>query len=217
MKNLIKTVLFVLVCYTTLILVKSSIYSSDNTDKVLYDFESRFNNIEHKDTDEEPLHNPDLNQSSETTKTKEVINIVGLGDVDYSTLEKTSNIVEQFYGIETNIVGYKDITQDLCLNQDTLNADNCVFNLNNDVKTIYVTNNNLYSSNGMRLRGYTTLYGKTIIIRGNPEFIRETTIHELGHTFGLDHCSDLTCVMAVNNDDQDSGDFCNECKSKLNK
>jgi predicted Zn-dependent protease len=69
----------------------------------------------------------------------------------------------------------------------------------------------------MRLRGYTTLYGKSIFVRSNRSFLKETIIHEIGHTLGLDHCDDLTCIMAINNDTYDSGDFCNKCKSKINK
>ena len=45
------------------------------------------------------------------------------------------------------------------------------------------------------------------------------TIHELGHTFGLQHCSNLTCVMHFSNSLADTDwkeiYFCNKCRPKL--
>ena len=45
------------------------------------------------------------------------------------------------------------------------------------------------------------------------------TIHELGHTFGLQHCSDLRCVMHFSNSLADTDwkeiYFCNKCRPKL--
>lgn len=44
-------------------------------------------------------------------------------------------------------------------------------------------------------------------------------IHELGHTFGLGHCSNRRCVMHFSNslDDTDfkQGAFCHQCRPKL--
>jgi len=47
----------------------------------------------------------------------------------------------------------------------------------------------------------------------------KTIIHELGHSFGLPHCSDPTCVMYFSNwlgdTDRKSKFFCERCKKKL--
>jgi archaemetzincin len=44
-------------------------------------------------------------------------------------------------------------------------------------------------------------------------------IHELGHTFGLTHCSSPTCVMSFSNSilevDQKSPNFCPTCRKRL--
>lgn len=44
-------------------------------------------------------------------------------------------------------------------------------------------------------------------------------VHELGHTYGLDHCTDFHCVMYFSNSLQDTDrkgvDFCRKCKGKL--
>lgn len=44
-------------------------------------------------------------------------------------------------------------------------------------------------------------------------------VHELGHTYGLDHCRNSRCVMFFSNSlidtDRKGSEFCSECKSKL--
>jgi len=48
---------------------------------------------------------------------------------------------------------------------------------------------------------------------------RKEIIHELGHLFGLVHCSDPVCVMRsgsyVEDIDQKNHSFCNSCREKL--
>ncbi|HAV10638.1 MAG TPA: hypothetical protein DCX22_03360 [Dehalococcoidia bacterium] len=45
------------------------------------------------------------------------------------------------------------------------------------------------------------------------------SIHELGHTFGLRHCSDSTCVMyfsqCLADTDWKHAEFCSQCRPKL--
>ncbi|MFP3228031.1 MAG: archaemetzincin family Zn-dependent metalloprotease [Caldisphaera sp.] len=52
----------------------------------------------------------------------------------------------------------------------------------------------------------------------NERLLKES-IHELGHLFGLDHCSSYRCVMNFSNEladvDNKSADFCEKCKSSL--
>ena len=49
---------------------------------------------------------------------------------------------------------------------------------------------------------------------------RKEVIHELGHSFGLIHCHDQTCVMRsstyVEDIDQKSHHFCNKCSAQIN-
>lgn len=155
--------------------------------------------------------------SGPITNTDQHVNIVGLGDIDKSVLRDASRIIENFYGFSTTISGIREIDPSLYSNGDTLDADRCLNNLITNERTLFITHNDLYTNTGLRLRGYTTIKGNTIIIRGQPEFIKETVIHEIGHSLGLHHCSNLSCVMALNNDEFDSGDFCNDCKIKLNR
>lgn len=50
--------------------------------------------------------------------------------------------------------------------------------------------------------------------------IAKVVNHELGHTFGLDHCPALGCLMedaggTIKTVDRESGSFCRECRNKL--
>jgi hypothetical protein len=159
-----------------------------------------------------PVENLQTNIEKQTQK----VNIVALGDVDYQTLQNASQIISDFWGYDTNISDEKqEITSDIISHDDVLDAWKCVTILpkTEDI-TVYITLNPLYQDD-TKLRGFTTLYGKSVIARGNMNFLKETLIHEIGHTKGLDHCSDSTCVMAINNDEWDSNNFCSVCRSKI--
>lgn len=64
-----------------------------------------------------------------------------------------------------------------------------------------------------------TFYG----LPENQELFRERVlkevVHELGHTWGLAHCSDPNCVMHFSNSLQDTDrkgvQFCPQCRNKL--
>ena len=154
--------------------------------------------------------------STPKSHSKSTVIIKGLGDVSESTLKKSARIIENFYGFDTQIEGSVEVPNYYYYNNtDTIDGDVCLQNIRENVKTIYVTNHPLKGSN-LDLRGYTYLYGDVVIVKAGGH-LEETLIHEMGHTFGLEHCEDLSCVMAINNDEYDSGDFCSKCKKQLNK
>ncbi len=63
-----------------------------------------------------------------------------------------------------------------------------------------------------------TYYGRP----ENPSLFRKRTlteaVHELGHTYGLDHCRNASCVMFFSNrltdTDRKGPGFCQECKKR---
>jgi len=59
-------------------------------------------------------------------------------------------------------------------------------------------------------------HANRVLFRGR---IAKEAVHELGHTFGLTHCSDDTCVMHFSNSladtDLKSKEFCRSCVSAI--
>jgi len=53
------------------------------------------------------------------------------------------------------------------------------------------------------------------------ERVLKEAIHELGHTFGLDHCPDTRCIMHFSNTLEDTDikgpGFCRNCSTKLGR
>jgi len=64
-----------------------------------------------------------------------------------------------------------------------------------------------------------TFYGITADYNLFLKRATKEAVHELGHTFGLRHCSNLDCVMSFSNSildvDRKSPTFCDACKKKL--
>ncbi|MFW9902988.1 MAG: archemetzincin [Candidatus Thorarchaeota archaeon] len=59
----------------------------------------------------------------------------------------------------------------------------------------------------------------TYRLENDPEFVKKEIIHELGHVFGLSHCS-LPCVMTFSNSVWEarlkSVTFCEKCRKEMN-
>ncbi|MFN5182354.1 MAG: matrixin family metalloprotease [Bacteroidota bacterium] len=142
------------------------------------------------------------------------LTIRALGDVDDDDLEYASQVVKDFYGYNINFESPTAITPSILTDNGDLDMLKSCINLQNTSKTLYVTDTKIYAGEEL-LRGVTSGDNNTIIVRGEKRFMKETIIHEIGHSLGLDHCPDKTCVMAIDNDLEDSGDFCDICKKKV--
>jgi len=144
------------------------------------------------------------------------IHIVGLGEYNQSDLVKAKKYVEEFYGFSCVVDGGVPTKPSMYIeNSITLNVTQCLGELSvPGQKTIYVTKESLYSKEWGMLRGMTHMRGNTVVVKGG-EHLQETVIHELGHTLGLGHCDNPQCIMAIHNDNEDTGQFCSKCKNQL--
>lgn len=138
-----------------------------------------------------------------------------LGNVEYSDLTDVLKYVEGFYGYKCKISSGVGITSTMKINgtDEILNAKETLEQLDNYTNTIFVSDKRLWHIS--ECKGYTN--GSTIVVRGEKDWLKETVIHEIGHTLGLRHCDDLSCIMAINNDEYETGKFCNKCQRKLNQ
>ncbi|MFW5953514.1 MAG: archaemetzincin family Zn-dependent metalloprotease [Candidatus Natronoplasma sp.] len=104
-------------------------------------------------------------------------------------------------------------------------------------KILSITSEDLFSQGLNFIFGQAQKPGKFALIslhRLRPEFWGERedreifltrsvkeAIHELGHTFGLEHCKDVNCVMAFSNriehTDRKKAKFCKKCEEKLER
>jgi hypothetical protein len=161
----------------------------------------------------------------ENIRVNRTFNVVCVGDVSFNNISDTLNVIKNFLltqGIRINLINDDEMELDERFLITTDNGE--VSNILDDqmflsensqrTSTIFLTDKRMFDTKIRDyVRGYST--GINIIVRTNNGFFQETFIHELGHLLGLNHCDDLSCIMATNNDDYDSGNFCKKCKRDL--
>jgi hypothetical protein len=157
------------------------------------------------------------NQTTRIYPTKTFVKIVGINNVSKETLEEASMIIYNYFGYST-FVG-ENIILPINYYLDGLNTiDGNAFlkeyhsNTNNDL-TVYITDKEI-NSRKINARGVSYIGGNLMLLQQGT-YMRETLIHEMGHIFGLNHCDNLKCVMAIYNDEFDEGKFCDKCISSL--
>ena len=143
--------------------------------------------------------------------------IRGLDNFERVDLDIIKSIIEKKYGlickIESSVItSYKDDNNKYCnLLLEDLGLTNtftrsfgkslgCVYDESEPI-TIYNTNSELSEIKIGEVDGI--CYGNSIYISSPTDYplylkksyIEMTAIHELSHSFGMDHCDDLKCVM----------------------
>ena len=142
--------------------------------------------------------------------------IRGLDDFDRKDLNIIKSVIESKYGVKCKIessitTSYKnDDNKDCDLLQEELGLTNTFTEsfgksfgyVYDDSKpiTIYVTNSKI-STNGNDIHGL--CYGNNIYLSNPNDFVsflkksylEMGAIHELSHSFGMDHCDEHKCIM----------------------
>lgn len=146
------------------------------------------------------------------------VRIVGLNNFEESDLILAKNTIEKVFDLRCEISRPAKTAYDAehfateyaqyefgNYNRRQYDADECI--------DVFVTSSDLYS-NGQNVRGI--CYGNQIYIQQYD--IKTSLVHEISHSFGLDHCEN-ECTMNINFDDRwDSNGnpvYCQECKSKI--
>jgi predicted Zn-dependent protease len=143
----------------------------------------------------------------------QVIYISGLGDFNQSDLEFASKEVTKVFGINCEIIDPVKTTSELYSdNTRKLDKEKCASVLRPSNKTIYITNEYFDDEN---ISGISMKNGKLVVVSNTCNHLKKTIFHELGHTFGMDHCDDNKCIMGTRNIMTCNGEFCNNCKTKL--
>ena len=143
----------------------------------------------------------------------QVIYISGLGDFNQSDLETASKEITDVFGFKCEIIDPTSTYKELYTSDNKIDVTSCGQLLNHTNKTVYITNEYIYQDE--IVSGAAISNGNFVIVSNNFNSFKKTVLHELGHTFGMDHCNNDKCVMATRNIMTCNGKFCNNCKLKL--
>ena len=170
----------------------------------------------------------DVEQPTSTEVSSErVIYIHGFGKYTQSDLYTIKEGVEKFYGVRCVISEsvesgdyYYDNNTNVLLAYKVLSLSVGKSNMN-----MYVTDEPLCNEDSNDLiSGHARINCDGSVIstkemRNNNHYnntsLVHTAVHELGHNFGLSHCNNQSCIMKSHG--LDTKEFCDECKSKINK
>ncbi len=174
-------------------------------------------------------------------KSKFIIGLTSIGDVEKDFLNKLSEKIKLKFDVEVKLEkpmmlpedAYNPVRNQYYSTKILYHLLNYPSSINVD-RILGVTNVDLYVPRLNFVFGEALCPGKAALIslfRLNPKLYNEgngdklleravkEAVHELGHTFGLMHCGNPTCVMFFSNSlldtDEKTDEFCLKCKKKL--
>jgi hypothetical protein len=174
---------------------------------------------EKNNTDVKTDTNQSYTKNSTSTKkdNKKLVDfyIRPLGEVDETDLSDAVKILRDFYQYNCIIKPRVDISENMKIQgtDDILSAKETLNELSQYGNTIFIADKRLWHLS--ECKGFTN--GTSIIVKGDKSIMKETLLHEIGHTLGLNHCDNLSCIMAINNDEYETGNFCKKCRKKANQ
>jgi archaemetzincin len=169
------------------------------------------------------------------------ITLKPLGDIASETLEELKKRLNNVFGCPVEIKpGASQVANSYNPERKQYLSSGLVNLLNaltkeKDERVVGITDVDLYTPGLNFIFGQADIISGTAIVSlcrlrqeyyGSPPdkalFLERATkeiVHELGHTFGLQHCPNLKCVMHFSNSLADTDwkevSFCNKCRPKL--
>jgi len=165
-----------------------------------------------------------------------VITIIPLGKVNKDVVLSVSKSISSFYGYKIQVSAEEALTNDLLAKSRTrYNASSILKKYSKHNRTILLTEKDIacsYKNNPeWGVLGLSYISGNVSIVstfrlKKNVSYTtmlsraEKISIHELGHSLGLSHCSDKTCLMQdacgkISTIDKCKKQFCKHCKDKL--
>lgn len=171
----------------------------------------------------------------------ENITLISYGYFEKGLLEMIVGDVEREFSLQVKTLdGHMDLSEFYDPARRQYDGNKLLMNIDseyasNTVKTLAIFNVDLFIPILTYIFGQAFLNGRTGIVSiyrlSNERYgikadenifvdrIRKEVIHELGHTFGLIHCRNSTCVMRsstyVEDIDQKDARLCNQCRMDL--
>ena len=171
-----------------------------------------------------------------------IINLIPLGNIDLSLLDKLSEDLQLKFSADCQILKALDLPPIAYNSERNQYQAGKILERISELKlpvrskTLGIYDVDLYTADSNFVFGQAEMGDRDCVIslfRLNPEFygqefdeqifysrILKEAVHELGHTFRLYHCPDAKCVMHFSNSlkdtDYKSSEFCKRCKSELN-
>lgn len=169
------------------------------------------------------------------------ITLISFGYFEKDILEKTAEaVVNEFHASVYLRDGHVDLSDFFDPNRRQYNGNSLLklvdsISFTDSIKTLGLFNVDLFIPILTFIFGQAFLNGRTGIaslyrfsnerygMTGDNQFLvdrfKKEVIHELGHTFGLIHCPNQTCVMRsstyVEDIDQKNQQFCFNCQTEL--
>jgi hypothetical protein len=166
---------------------------------------------QHKNKSKSKSHNRLQTKSAEPEKLH--WNLYTFGEYNEEDVTLANKTIHEVFTFGTRFKGHRKIPS-YCEKSEVIDGNECLSAMQqSNERGIFITRQNI-NYYDLAVRGLTKSYGRVILLKSNPYF-EKTLIHEIGHTYGLEHCSNLACVMAIYNDDEGTRKFCETCVNQI--